>query len=164
MPRMHHTSLATCVALAFTGVSAQSAAAGKCDESGTAVAVTSALGVGVGAAAALISSGVIVASDDTRDYDFGLGAGVGIGVTAGLTGLYTLVDASTGCMMAYDSGGYVVWSVPIVTFIIGALLPIAIWGAADDGEGEAGTGQQALRGPLFEPAISSPLPKLTFSF
>ena len=148
MPPIRQRLWATCAALTIASVSGNSAAAGKCDESGSAVAITSGLGVGVGAAAALISSGVITASDDTRDYSFGIGAGAAIGVTAGLTGLYALVDGTTGCMMAYDSGGYVVWSVPITMFILGALLPIAIWGGAD--ENEPGTEQQALRSPMYQ--------------
>lgn len=103
--------------------------AAACDEGAGRVAVSAAVGVGVGAGAATLTSGIIAAADDTRDYNFWFGAGIGAGVTAGLALVYALVDGSTGCTMV-DGG--LAWSVPITTLIVGAALPVAIWGASDE--------------------------------
>ncbi len=88
-----------------------------------------AVGAGTGIGASLLSSGIIVGVDDTRDYHFATGALVGAGVTVGLAALFAIVDGSTGCPMTRD--GFA-WSVPIVTLIVGGALPVAIWGAADE--------------------------------
>lgn len=100
-----------------------------CEEGAGRVAVSATVGVGAGAGAATLVSGILAASDDTRDFNFWIGAGVGAGVTAGLALLYALVDGSTGCTMV-EAG--LAWSVPITTLIVGAALPLAIWGAVDE--------------------------------
>jgi hypothetical protein len=114
---------------------AREAAADCGDDASVAVGLTTGAAVLSGAAASLIASGILVAADDTRDFAFGTGAGVGIGVTAGLALVYALVDGSSGCTMV-DERSAIVWSVPITTTILGALLPIAMWGAADSVEAE----------------------------
>lgn len=102
------------------------------DDGPSRVALSTGLGVAAGATGALTSSGIVSAVDDTRDYEFYVGALVGIGVTTGLSAIYAIYDGSTGCQMANDSALGVVWSVPIVMIILGAALPIAVWGAADE--------------------------------
>ncbi len=96
------------------------------------MALSATLGVVAGAAGALTSSGIASAADDTRDYDFAIGALAGIGVTSGLSAIYAIYDGSTGCEMANAGSFGVVWSVPIVMLILGAALPVAIWGASDE--------------------------------
>jgi hypothetical protein len=100
------------------------------------------LGLASGAAASFGSSGIISAADDTRDYSFLTGALVGLAVTGGLSALYTLVDGSTGCDMAADG---IAWSVPITTLVVGAALPLAIWGASDELGAPTGDATAALR-------------------
>ncbi len=120
-------------ALAALGLAKTADAQATCGDDGPwRVALSGGLGVGTGAAAALASSGVVSAADDTRDYAFYVGALVGIGVTTGLSTLYAIYDGSTGCQMANESALGVVWSVPIVMFVLGAVLPIAVWGASDE--------------------------------
>ena len=102
-----------------------------CEEHALTVGLTAGIGVAAGATGALIVAGALAAGDDTRDFDFGVGAGVGIGVTAGLAGIYTAVDLATDCQMAAEAN-YIIWSVPIVLFIVGAALPAAVWGASDE--------------------------------
>ena len=126
----------TAVALGVSLVSVARPAAAECGESAKVVWLTGGVALAAGATGALVASGVIVAADDTRDYSFGVGAGVGIGVTAGLSALYVGIDLGTDCPMARDSA-VMVWSVPVVTLVVGTLLPIAIWGAADDVEAPA---------------------------
>jgi hypothetical protein len=131
-PRLAAIALAA-ISLAATRTASAQAGQLECGEDGPwRVALTSGLGVGTGAAAALTSAGIISAADDTRDYEFYVGALVGIGVTAGLTAVYAIYDGSTGCEMANTSSLGVVWSVPIVMFVLGAALPIAVWGASDE--------------------------------
>jgi hypothetical protein len=109
------------------------AQSGGCGEDGPwGVGLSAGLGVAAGATGALVSSGIISAVDDTRDYSFAVGAFAGIGVTAGLSLVYALYDGSTGCEMSLGSPGYVVWSIPIVMVVLGAALPIAVWGASDE--------------------------------
>ncbi len=96
------------------------------------VALSTGLGVAAGATGALTSSGIVSAADDTRDYSFAIGALVGIGVTTGLSAIYAIYDGSTGCEMANNGALGVVWSVPIVMIILGAALPIAVWGASEE--------------------------------
>lgn len=96
------------------------------------VGLSAGLGVAAGATGALTSSGIVSAADDTRDYEFYVGALVGIGVTTGLSAIYAIYDGSTGCQMANEGALGVVWSVPIVMIILGAALPIAVWGAAEE--------------------------------
>jgi len=114
-------------ALVLTLIAAPARA--TCHEDGTTVAVGAGVAATTGAAAAFAVAGSLAAADDTREFKFGVGAGVGAGAGAGLAALYALVDASTGCTMA--EGG-IVWSVPITTFVVGALLPVAIWGASSE--------------------------------
>lgn len=135
-----------CAALATVS---QDASADCADPGAARVAITSALGVGAGAAGALAAAGIIAGVDDTRDFKFGIGAGVGIGVTAGITAIYTLVDVASDCAMVTESDG-VVWTIPIITAIVGTLLPIAVWGAADPVEDSTETAPAALdaRRPL----------------
>jgi len=124
--------VAVCIGLALSGAASDAAAEGSCGDDGPlSVVLTGGLGVAAGAVGALVSSGIIATADDTRDFDFGVGAAVGIGVTAGLSALYAIVDGTTGCSMVNSSPGGLVWSVPITTVVVGSLLPIAIWGAAD---------------------------------
>lgn len=105
----------------------------ECGEDGPwRVALSGGLGVGAGALGALTSSGIVSAADDTRDYEFYVGALVGLGVTTGLSTIYAIYDGSTGCEMANSGTLGVVWSVPIVMIILGAALPIAVWGASDE--------------------------------
>jgi hypothetical protein len=126
------TALVGC-ALVGASIATPGRAAADCGDSTAVVWITGGVALLAGATGALVSSGVIVAADDTKDYSFGVGAGVGIGVTAGLSALYVGIDLGTDCPMARDSAA-IVWSVPIVTLVVGTLLPIAIWGAADDVE------------------------------
>lgn len=102
-----------------------------CEEHALTVGLTAGIGVAAGATGALIVAGALAAGDDTRDFDFGVGAGVGIGVTAGLALIYLAVDLATDCQMAAESN-YIIWSVPIVLFVVGAALPAAVWGASDE--------------------------------
>jgi hypothetical protein len=111
------------------------------------VALSAGLGVGSGATGALISSGILSAADDTRDYQFYVGALVGIGVTTGLSAIYAIYDGSTGCDMANSSALGVVWSVPIVMLVLGAALPIAVWGAADEIATPVDTSMTGSMGP-----------------
>jgi hypothetical protein len=105
----------------------------ECGEDGPwRVALSTGLGVGAGALGALTSSGIVSAADDTRDYEFYVGALVGIGVTTGLSTIYAIYDGTTGCEMANSGALGVVWSVPIVMIILGAALPIAVWGASEE--------------------------------
>jgi hypothetical protein len=121
------------IGLGASVLAAAAPADADCGDSARVVWLTGGIALAAGATGALVASGVIVAADDSRDYDFGVGAGVGIGVTAGLSVLYVGIDLGTDCAMARDSA-VIVWSVPIVTLVVGSLLPIAIWGAADDVE------------------------------
>jgi hypothetical protein len=129
------------------------------------VALTSGLAVGAGAASALVTAGVLAAADDSRDFKFGVGAGVGIGVAAGITAIYAVVDASTDCAMVTEADG-IVWSIPIVTAVLGALLPLAVWGAAD----EVGAADEPTANPALHSAFGgsaphvSPGASMTFRF
>jgi hypothetical protein len=122
---------ATAVAAALT--TASGSAGADCGDSTTVVWLTGGIALLAGATGALVATGVIVAADDTKDFSFGLGAGVGVGVTAGLSALYVGVDLASGCPMAREEAT-IVWSVPIVTGLLGTVLPIAVWGASDDVE------------------------------
>jgi len=102
--------------------------------------VSGAIGAGTGVGASLLSSGIIVSVDDSRDYHFATGALVGSGVTVGLAALFAIVDGSSGCTMTRDG---IAWSVPIVTLVLGGALPVAIWGAAEEHE-LSGTAQSGL--------------------
>ncbi len=121
------------------------------------VALTAGLGVAVGAGASLGSAGIASATDDTRDFDFGIGALVGIGVTTGLSAIYGIYDGSTNCEMARNSSTGVVWSVPIVMFVLGAALPVAVWGASDE------IGAPAADDAMMESMRSRP-PGLSWGF
>ncbi len=146
MRRPSQGLVAGAIALAVLGSASSATAQGGCGESGgLTVGLTAGLGAVVGAAGALISSGVIAAADDTRDYSFEIGAGAGIGVTAGLSAVYLAFDLGTGCGMASETEG-VAWSVPITTILVGAALPVAIWGGSDEIE-ENGSEQAALSAP-----------------
>jgi hypothetical protein len=118
-----------------------------CEEHGLTVGLTAGIGVAAGAVGALTVAGILVAADDTRDFDFGVGAGVGIGVTAGLAGIYTAVDLATNCQMAAESGSPVIWSIPIVLFVVGAALPAAVWGASDEVTAESAAALHAAPAP-----------------
>jgi hypothetical protein len=124
------------------------AARAQCDEHGLTVGLTTGIGVAAGATGALVVAGALAEGDDTRDFDFGVGAGVGIGVTAGLAGIYLAVDLLTNCQMAAESGGAVIWSVPIVLFVVGAALPAAVWGASDEVAPEGTTGAALSATPM----------------
>ena len=151
-------TVAVGIAALVLGVATDAVASGPCgDSGGVGVALSGALGVGVGAATALTSAGIISAADD---FEFGVGAGIGIGVTAGLSLVYVLVDGSTGCSMVHEQGGVVAWSVPIVAAVLGSLLPIAVWGAADeltDAQGQA-------TADIVQGANASPGLSLSFDF
>src|SRR5262245_29308286 len=103
-----------------------------CEENALTVGLTAGIGVAAGATGALVVAGIFAAADDTRDFDFGVGAGVGIGVTAGLAAIYTGVELGTNCAMAVESGPPIIWSIPVVLFVVGAALPAAVWGASDE--------------------------------
>ncbi len=125
----------TAGALAIVACSVD-ARAQSCEPSGGRnVIVTAVVGAGVGIGAALGTSAILALADHTRNFHFAVGAGVGGGVTLGLSGLYGVVDYYSGCHMVNNAGGFA-WSVPIVTFIVGAALPIAIWGASEKKTGE----------------------------
>jgi hypothetical protein len=124
--------VAAALSLVASLAGARSARA-DCGEDGPwGVGLSAGLGVAAGATGGLVSAGVISAVDDTRDFDFVVGAFAAIGVTSGLSLIYALYDGSTGCEMSLSSPGYVVWSIPVVMVVVGAALPIAIWGAADE--------------------------------
>ena len=92
------------------------------------LALSAGAGVVAGATASLISAGIISETDSSSGFEFGVGAGVGIGVTAGLSLIYVIVDGSSDCRMTDEQGGFA-WTVPVVTGIVGALLPIGVWAA-----------------------------------
>jgi hypothetical protein len=117
---------------AVASTSTAHAQVGGCREHGLTTGLTAGIGVAAGATGALIVSGALAEGDDTRDFDFGIGVAVGIGVTAGLAGIYAAVDVATNCSMAAESGSVIIWSIPIVLFVVGAALPAAVWGASDE--------------------------------
>ncbi|MBW2455447.1 MAG: hypothetical protein JRI68_13085 [Deltaproteobacteria bacterium] len=163
MRRPSHGLVAGGVALALLSSASAVAAQGGCGESGGwTVGLTAGLGAVVGAAGALISSGVIAAADDTRDYSFGIGAGAGIGVTAGLSAVYLAFDLGTGCGMANDTDG-VAWSVPITTILVGTALPVAVWGGSDEIE-ETEAAQAALSALGSQAAGRAAPPAVTFTW
>lgn len=104
-------------------------AAGCVEYGGAGVWLSAGLGVAAGATTSLTSAGIIAAADDRSDFSFAVGAGVGLGVTGGLSLIYAIIDSTNDCAMADEQGG-LAWSVPITTGVVGALLPLAIWGAA----------------------------------
>jgi hypothetical protein len=144
-PRSYAIGLAVCSTICLGAARADA----DCGDGGAGrVALTSGLAIGMGAAAALVTSGVLVAADDTREFKFGVGAGVGIGVTAGITAIYAVVDASSQCAMVTEADG-IVWTIPIVAALLGALLPVAVWGAADKVGEPEDTTTAALRGATW---------------
>ncbi|MEM1032958.1 MAG: hypothetical protein AAF928_19635 [Myxococcota bacterium] len=115
------------------------------------VALGAGLGAGLGAAGALGVSGGLVATD-TRDFSFRTGALAGVGASSALALLYGLYDGFTGCNMAGDT---IAFSVPIVTTLVGSLLPLAIWGASDtrDGPLDQARGAWRVRSSLLDVAF-----------
>lgn len=110
-------------------------ARGQCPEDGALwVGVSAASGLGAGAATSLASSGIIASADPDSSYDFVTGFLVGTAVTGGLSALYGVIDGWTGCGVVREHGGFA-WSIPLTMGIVGSLLPIAIWGAADHDDG-----------------------------
>jgi hypothetical protein len=165
MKRSSHWLIAGGVALLLISPSSEAAAQGSCGESGGwTVALTAGLGVLAGAAGALTSSGVIASVDESRDYSFGIGAAAGIGVTAGLSAIYLIFDLGTGCGMANEADG-VAWSVPITTILVGAALPVAIWGGSEKLDATA-SDEAALTGLTHRPSepLSPTLATLTWRF
>jgi hypothetical protein len=135
--------LSALVALFVVAASAPARAEGPCGEDGgVGVTLSATAGVVAGATTTLVSTGILVAADGTRDFAFGTGAAVGIGVTSGLSLIYAVVDASTGCAMVRDQG-VIAWTVPLTTAVLGTLLPIAVWGASDEIEPEAPVATEA---------------------
>jgi hypothetical protein len=120
----------------------------QCDaRAGRDVLVSATVGGAVGISAALGSSAIAATAGRSREYRFYVGAAAGAGVSLGLATLYGLFDYYTGCHMVSASRHRFVWSVPIVTFIVGAALPVAIWGAAPKKE-DIGDAAQASTSAL----------------
>lgn len=111
------------------------------------VLVTASVAAGAGIGAALATSGILAKADHTRDFHFPVGFGAGGGVALGLSAIYGVFDYYTGCHMVNASGGFA-WSVPIVTVVVGALLPVAVWGASPKLD-DAGAAAQPLSAPMF---------------
>jgi hypothetical protein len=113
------------------------------------VLLTAGVAGAAGVGAALGSSAIVATADKTRDYKFYVGAAAGGGVTLGLSVLYGLVDYYSGCRIAESSPGGFAWEVPVVTFVVGAALPVAIWGAAPKKDDPAATAQPLVAPSLF---------------
>ena len=111
-----------------------------CDDSKGNLALTAGVAAGAGATASVGSSALAATLATSRNYNFARGTLLSVGITAGLAGLYAIVDGSSGCRMA--EGG-IAWSVPITTFVVGAAIPWALWGASDKSEPTA-TAQEQL--------------------
>jgi len=110
------------------------------------VGLGASLGAGLGAAGAIgVSAGL--AATDSREFSFATGALVGVGASSALALVYGLYDGFTGCYMAGDSIAY---SVPIVTTLVGSLLPVAIWGASDEVGENTSEAAMELRVPLLD--------------
>jgi hypothetical protein len=119
-------------------------AEGRCDERDVrAVLLTGGVAAGGGIGAAVLSAGILDALDDRRDFRFPVGAAAGGGVTLGLAALYAVIDWGTGCPMARESAG-LAWSVPISLLVVGAALPMAIWGASAETEPATATSAASL--------------------
>ena len=122
-------------------VAPQARAQNHCHDSKGNVALTAGIATGAGATASLGSSALAATLGTSRNYDFARGTLLSVGITAGLAGLYAIVDGSSGCRMA--EGG-LVWSVPITTFVVGAAIPWALWGASDKSDPTATTQEQLV--------------------
>jgi hypothetical protein len=136
------------IALALLAAAPPAAAEDACGDLGPlGVWLTGGVAAVAGMGASFGSAGIITAVDDTRDYSFVAGALISSGITLGLSALYVTVDLVTGCSMVNESAAGFVWGIPITTFVVGAALPIAIWGASDEAAGE-GQAAAALRQDL----------------
>jgi len=121
------------IALALLAEAPPAAAEDSCGDFGAlAVWLTGGVAAIAGSGASFGSAGIIAAVDDTRDYSFVAGALISSGITLGLSALYVTVDLVSGCTMVNESAAGFVWGIPITTFVVGAALPIAIWGASDE--------------------------------
>ncbi len=152
---MRPSLVASGMALALLTTTVPASAEGPCGDFGAlSVWLTGGVGALAGVGASFGSSGIISAADDTRDYSFAAGALISSGITLGLSALYVTVDLITGCALVNESGSGFVWGVPITTFVIGAALPIAIWGASDEiaeeGEVAAALRQDLAWAPTFQ--------------
>jgi len=132
--------LAAAIGVSAVQVAPPARAQNYCDDSKGNVALTAGVAAGAGAAASLGSSALAATLATSRNYNFTRGTLVSVGITAGLAGIYAIVDGSSGCRMA--EGG-IAWSVPITTFVVGAAIPWALWGASDKSDPTA-TAQEQL--------------------
>ena len=113
------------------------------EDGGLMVGLSAGSGVGAGALTSLASSGIIASADPGSSYHFVTGFLVGTAVTGGLSALYGIIDGTTGCAVVREQGGFA-WSIPLTMGIVGSLLPLAIWGAADREEDPAAPQSSAL--------------------
>jgi hypothetical protein len=118
---------AALVTLLVVGVDAKA----QCvDDEALMVGLSAASGLGAGTASGLLSSGILASADPDSSYSFTTGLLVSAAVTGGLSALYGVIDGFAGCGLARDQGGFA-WSVPVTMAVVGGLLPLALWGAAD---------------------------------
>lgn len=137
------------LAMALLAAAPPAAAEDSCGDFGAlGVWLTGGVAGIAGLGASFGSAGIIAAVDDTRDYSFVAGALISSGITLGLSALYVTVDLVTGCSLVNESAAGFVWGIPITTFVVGAALPIAIWGASDEAAAEEGQAATALRQDL----------------
>ncbi|MEZ4438133.1 MAG: hypothetical protein R3B72_03550 [Polyangiaceae bacterium] len=126
-----------------------SEAAAQCTDDGPLlVGLSAGAGAAAGALTALGSGAIVTRADPHTELSLLTAFGVGAAVTGGLSVLYGAVDGFTGCGLVNEHGGFA-WSIPVTMAVVGTLLPIALWGAAD--REQPGTSSAALRGPSGAP-------------